>query len=148
MRKLTLKTLIAKGACKDQVELFKAAFGGRVDVTVALCVKHAGQFDWSWAARNLLSEAGRTDYDRARAPAWADYERAIVEASADYDSATVEASIVYHRATAPAWAEYNRAMAVARAGYNRARAPAWADYDRARAVAFATLYIQEVMTDA
>jgi hypothetical protein len=71
MRKLTLKTLIAKGACKDQVDLFKAAFGGRVDVTVALCVKHAGQFDWSWAARNLLSEAGRADYVQEAAQAWA-----------------------------------------------------------------------------
>jgi hypothetical protein len=82
MRELTIKTLIAKGACKDQVELFKAAFGDSVDVTVTLCVEHAGQFNWSWAAHNLLSKAGRTDYERAVAVARSDYERARAEAFA------------------------------------------------------------------
>jgi hypothetical protein len=138
MRELTLKTLIAKGACKDQVDLFVAAFGDSVDVTVALCVKHAGQFKWDWAARNLLSEVGRADYDRDTAVARAGYYHDIAEALAEYE-----------RVMAPALAEYGLAVrGPAVAEYNRDITSAGAEYDHATAEAFAALYIQEVMTDA
>ena len=48
-RTLTLQTLIDKGACSEQVELFRAKFGESVRVTQRLCVSVADAFDWDWA---------------------------------------------------------------------------------------------------
>ena len=120
-RTLTLQTLIDKDACQSQVDLFRQHFGPSVEVTEALCVKHARAFDWPWAARNLLSVSAEADYERVRAAAWADYRRA----------------------NAPAWAEYARAIAPAWADYERATAPAVAEYKRVRAAAWARAYIND-----
>jgi hypothetical protein len=123
---LTLATLKAKGACADQCALFRSKFGDSVDVTPELCVSVAAQFDWGWAACNLLTAPALADYERATAAAWADYDRAkAAPARADFE-----------RATAAAWADYERARAAAWADYDRAKAPALADYGRARAPAF------------
>ena len=54
-RILLLQTLIDKGACSSQVAIFRAKFGESVVVTEALCESVAGIFDWSWAARELLT---------------------------------------------------------------------------------------------
>lgn len=68
---ITLARLRARGACKDQLALFKKLFGGQVEITVELCVKHAADFDWGWAARNLLTAPARAAYEAATAGAWA-----------------------------------------------------------------------------
>jgi hypothetical protein len=49
-RTLTLATLVALGACEDQRNLFHRNFGDSVEITVALCVQHAAEFRWGWAA--------------------------------------------------------------------------------------------------
>ena len=90
-RTLTLATLKKKGACKEQVALFRKMFGRSVEITEALCVEHAAVFSWGWAAENLLT-----------APAWAKHERVTAAALAEC-----------HRVTAPAWAEYDRVTAAA-----------------------------------
>ena len=101
---VTLNQLRRLRACSKQLALFKQLFGEAVTVTEELCLQHAHEFDWSWAARHLLP-----------APADAEYDRALAPADAEYD-----------RATAPARAEWERATAPARAEWDRARAPAFA----------------------
>lgn len=81
-RVLTLATLREKGACKEQVAIFRKMSGARVEITEAWCVEHAGVFSWKWAAEKLLSTPARKayreavalarkSYDEARALAWA-----------------------------------------------------------------------------
>ena len=88
-RTLTLQTLIDKGACSEQVELFRTRFGTSVRVTQRLCVSVADAFAWGWAAQHLLS-----------APAWAEYVRVNAAAQAEHE-----------RVWAAAWAEYDRVTA-------------------------------------
>lgn len=47
-RTLTLATLKSKGACVEQVALFRKMFGKSVQITEALCVEHASAFSWGW----------------------------------------------------------------------------------------------------
>jgi hypothetical protein len=76
MPKITARMLKAKGACASQVEKFKELFPfGSAEVTIDLCVKHAADFDWIWAAENLLNSAAKAEYERVRAEAWAEYQR-------------------------------------------------------------------------
>jgi hypothetical protein len=70
-RTLTLATLKKKGACSEQVALFRKMFGRSVEITEALCVEHASVFSWGWAARNLLTAPACAEYDRVTAAAWA-----------------------------------------------------------------------------
>ena len=101
-RVLTVQTLIDKGACSSQVELFRSMFGEQVRVTQKLCASVADKFDFIWAASHLLSAPALAEYERACAPARAEYERVRASAWAECD-----------RACAPAWAEYQRARAPA-----------------------------------
>jgi hypothetical protein len=76
---LTIDTLTAKDACAPQVDLFRELFGESVTITPELCVEHAAQFDWGWAAENLLTPNSRAEYERVCAPAWAEYKRVCAE---------------------------------------------------------------------
>ncbi len=87
-RTLTLQTLIDKGACSEQVELFRATFGESVRVTQRLCVSVADAFSWPWAARHLLSAPASAEYERVTAPAWAEYKRVTAAARAEYERVT------------------------------------------------------------
>ena len=124
---ITTAILKSHHACDEQVQLFDQLTGGSIELTEDWCLEHAAQFDWHWAARNLLSATARTECDRATAPARAELDRATATAWAERDRATATAQAECDRATA--WAEYDRAIA-----------PAWAEYDRARATAFWNLY--------
>ena len=126
--KIAVKQLRALGACAEQVEMFECLFGASVEVTEALCVKHAQDFGvgaWDWAAGHLLSPSALAEYDAATAPARATYEAARAPARAEYDAARATAWATYEAATATTWAEYDAA-----------RAPAWATYKAAVARAF------------
>ena len=122
--KLHIQTLIDKGACSNQVELFRAMFGESVNVTQELCVSVADKFDFEWTALQLLTPTAQAEYERVRAQAWAEYER-------------VEA---------PVRAKYERVEAPARAEYERVRASAWAEKERVMASTFAELYNAEVQS--
>ena len=76
---ITLSQLKAAGACANALQRFAAAFGESVQVTPALAGKYADQFDWKWAADNLLSIPAWTEYEAARVAAWAKYETARVK---------------------------------------------------------------------
>ena len=58
---ITYGQLGRRGACEDQLELFKKTFPNGISVTseeelVAIAKKFGKEFDIAWAARNLLSE--------------------------------------------------------------------------------------------
>ena len=110
------------GACHSQVDKFKEIFGNKpVAVTVELCVAHAQDFNWDWAANNLLTAPAKTEYSRVVASARSEYNRVV----------------------APARSEYDRVAAAARSEYNRVVAPALAEYDRVVAAAWATAYLNQ-----
>ena len=144
-RTLTLATLVRKGACREQREKFAKLFGKSVEITEALCAEHANEFNWDWAARNLLSASAsaRAAYDAAVAPALAAYDAAMAPAWAAYDAARASAQAAYDAAMAPAWAAYDAAMAPAWAAYAAAMAPARAAYAAAMASAWARAYIAD-----
>jgi hypothetical protein len=122
--KISYAKLKKLGACESQRDLFRTLFGsGLVEITLALCQKHAQQFDWNWCASNLLPEDKRADYNAKRAPLLADY----------------------NAKRAPLLADYNAKRAPLDADYNAKRAPLRADYDALDAEVLA--YILSVMPD-
>ena len=69
------------GACHSQVAKFKEIFGDKsVAVTVELCVAHAQDFNWDWAANNLLTAPARSEYYRVVAAAKTEYDRVVAAA--------------------------------------------------------------------
>ena len=111
---ITLKQLRLKGACWEQADLFKAAFGEAVEVTMDNALKYADKFDWQWAAEHLLLATALKAYEEAVAPA----EKA------------------YREAKAPVWTAYEEATATAGKAYREAMATVWKAYQEARATAF------------
>ena len=73
---LTYEMLRAKGACDQQADKFRALFPAGVVLTEALCVAHASDFDFGWAATNLLSATAREAYEQACATAREVYKQA------------------------------------------------------------------------
>ena len=120
-RTLTLATLKKKGACSEQVALFRKLFGKSVEITEALCAEHAKAFSWEWAAGNLLTAAACVEYRHVTAAAWAEYDRVV----------------------APAWAECLRVAAAALEEYKRVAAAACAEYQRVTAAAWARAHISD-----
>ena len=92
---VTLKQLDKLDACTGPRNLFEKLFGASVEITKDLCLKHASDFDWAWAADNLLGASARAEYDKVCASAWAEYDKVCAPAWAEYD-----------KVCASAWAEY------------------------------------------
>ena len=137
--RITLKQLRAAGACADQRELFKEKFGDYVDVTAALCLEHAEDFDWDWAADNLLPRPARRAFNKAEDAAW----RVFEEAQADLLRA-------YQKVVDQMWSGFDKplgeviltakeveALADAQRAYMEATAPYRRAYNEATARAFA-----------
>jgi hypothetical protein len=99
---ITLKQLRLKGACWEQADLFKAAFGEKVEVTMDNAVQYADKFDWTWAAEHLLP-----------APAWKAYLEAKAPAGKAYQEAVATAGKAYQKAMATVWKAYLEARATA-----------------------------------
>ena len=72
--KITLKDLRRMGACSGQVELFKSLFGGEVEMTRENVLQYGAQFDLTWLASKIMSEAQYADYKSKRDALDADYE--------------------------------------------------------------------------
>jgi hypothetical protein len=94
-RILTLKTIIEAGTCSDQVNLFKAMFGEKVEVTISLCKKVATEYDWNWAAVHFLSSQAYKIYIKAT-----EYARKIY-----FNTEGQQAWEDYKMTTASAWAK-------------------------------------------
>jgi len=54
--RITVRQLNRRGACLAQVTEFRMRFGSEVEVTLEACVAVAHDFDFEWAADELLHE--------------------------------------------------------------------------------------------
>ena len=126
MTKITSSLLRAKGACSEQVELFKSLDGDSLELTEALCLEHAEKFNWGWAAHNLLSRKALDKYNHAMDVAWTEYENIEDLARAKYNytvtSAPGKPTQVMTDVLSSALAEYNRVVDPAFAKRNHVRA--------------------------
>ena len=132
--KITLKML--EGACKPQRDLFSELFGEEVELTLELCIEHAAEFDWYWAAQNLLSPKATAEYDNAIAPASEAFNKAFDSASAEYKKAYDSACADYKKAIDSASAAYKKAIDSASAAYKKAISTASEAFSKALATAF------------
>ena len=77
-----LQQLEERRACENQVRLFERLFGEQVKVTKALCLKHANDFRFEWAALYLLSPLAQAEYEKLMKPARAKTQQAMVKGCA------------------------------------------------------------------
>jgi hypothetical protein len=124
---ITAAQLEAAGACAHQFDKFLRLFpDGRAEVTVKRAVQLAGEFNWYWAACNLLKAGPLAAFNAAMAGPRAAYNAAMAGPRSAYDAARVEAEAAYNAARAGPRAAYAAAMAGPRAAYNAAMAEAFA----------------------
>lgn len=74
---LTLKKLKAKGACGPAVDLFKAKWGEKLEVTEEAFVAAAQEFDWWWGAYELLKQKKREQYMKVMEDAENEFDKSI-----------------------------------------------------------------------
>lgn len=70
---ITYEQLQSLGACGEQRIRFRQLFGEQVTWTMELAEKHAGEFDWTWAAEHLLdgyNEPYRLRYSQTVQQVW------------------------------------------------------------------------------
>ena len=116
MKYITLEQLLAKKACKEQVELFKQHFpSGNALVTIKRARALSSVFDFQWAADNLLTPAAQEAYEAVR--------RSALEA---YEAVRRSALEAYEAVERLAWEDYMAVKRPAREAYNAARAAAFA----------------------
>ncbi len=128
---LTYEMLQAKGACAVQAHKFRDLFPGGVVLTEALCLAHASNFNFTWGARNLLSDTAREAYEKACAPDLEAYSKACDTAWEAYCKAVSHAQEAYCKACDTAQEAYSKACAPALEAYEKASAPAWEAYCKA-----------------
>ena len=99
---ITRKLLEAKGACREQVEVFAKAWPDGGPVTPENCLEAVRLgLDLGWAAQHLLKAAALRAYDEG--PAWRAYEEARAAALRAYKEARAAALRAYDEAEAPAF---------------------------------------------
>lgn len=155
MRTLTLAKLVEKSACIVQRDLFRRHFGDSVKITQDTVKSVASDFNWKWAAENLLSVEGYKAYRNRQTRISKAYNKvynaAIIEIRKVYDDATAEARKTYRAAVAGAGEDYDAVNNIAGKIYEKAcdgpckvyYAAAFEPhkvYDAACAAAFAKIY--------
>jgi hypothetical protein len=132
MTHITLAQLEKHGACTEQLLLFKQMFGDSVQVTEALAIEVAEQFDFAWAADELLGDDARAEYYKLCHFFYEEYKKVRNLAWAEYDQVRESA-----------WAEYKKVDDFFYEKYSKVRESAWAEYCKVCASAFARLYIAQ-----
>ncbi len=100
---ITLKELKRLYACSGEVARFEKLFGKRVRVTKKLCLEHAQDVDWDWAAWHLLGDDAREVYWADRRAGWDVYHAAEQPARETYEAVKHPAKEVYNVALALAF---------------------------------------------
>lgn len=142
-RILTAAKLRAINAHRDHLELFVRSFGKSVEITEALCVKHANVFKFGWPVRDLLSKEAEAVYRSSIIEARAAYASAFDQAKAVRVNAVAEARPLYYDPVAALTVSYERACRKAWADYNTATEEAQTIYDTVCAAAWARAYIND-----
>lgn len=81
---ITVDQLVSANACEKQLKLFTDLFGKEVEVTEDLCVIHAMDFAWNWAASKLMPnkydaylddiKAKQMEFGKRSEAVWGEYE--------------------------------------------------------------------------
>ncbi len=124
-RILTLETLKLMNACYGQALLFQELFGDSVEITPELCIKHANDFDYNWAARNLLSKTG--------------YDKYLIEKNAAWDKYRSEKNAAWDKFRATGHATSNKYLTEENVALDKYRAERHAAYDKYCAAFFSSL---------
>ena len=150
MTYLKLETLARLDACRDYRSKFEQLFGEGVEVTVELCEKHAGDFDWEWAVGKLLTGEQRAEFWETVRPALEKCKATYFPAMNKMDAVTNAAYDKYDavwrdphasvEARNAAQQEYNDTCDKASAEYSAVRDPAWAAYYVTCAKTFGELF--------
>jgi hypothetical protein len=125
---ITYKELRDKGACVDQLALFKSRFGAAVTVTVEGALGLAKGFDLNWLDKHFLTGAISAEYKTKHASIWAEYEAKRASIWAEYNTKRASISAEYEAKRASILAEYNTKRASIWAEYEAKRAPILAEY--------------------
>ena len=118
--KITAELLCAKGACTDQIALFRKFYPKGKNVTLAACLRHAARFKWRWATLNLLSEPAQKACIKEIDTALEAYAKASLAAWKASGKASGAAW------TAAAWKARDKVLATALVAYYKASATAFA----------------------
>ena len=106
---ITLSLLKSKGACDNQVLLFRNHFGeGPAPLDDATALRMASVFDFGWAAQNLLSPEGWKAYEEAEESLWKTYDDARAPLLKAYKEAKAPLLKAYEDATALAFVAISR----------------------------------------
>ena len=108
---ITVKLLKKHKACKEQVDLFAATFPNGAHVTEAACLAVADQFDFRWAADNLLPRKSKAEYKAQRALVRAEYHTKNAPILAWYHTRRAPLCAEYDGQLARIWAEYKAKLA-------------------------------------
>ena len=151
-RVLTRETVLRGNPCEEYRERFIERFPESVEVTVELAVSQATDWDWCWAANELLTSTGKAEWfkrigvaeqehdtvmrpyqdalDEASNQRWAAYDKALEDgyrAGVDYTQRQRTASKVSQRIVEIPRAAERAAREIASKRLNEARAAAWAE---------------------
>jgi len=100
---ITASDLLAKGACKSEVDRFGKVFPKGAALSLRSALKAArNDFDIDWFAIHFLSAATWDDYKKARAPAWDAYVKTIAPDWDACEEARATAFDTYKKARAKA----------------------------------------------
>jgi hypothetical protein len=146
-RILTRQMVMGHDPCPSQRNLFMERFPEQVEVTVELAVSQASDWDWYWAADELLSYDGyrqwqairqaangqftsplepyRELFDQAYDAAWVARDEVL---RGDFSVPEVGAAqMTFEESLAIPWAALAAAKKIATDRYKRATAKAWAE---------------------
>lgn len=134
--------------CEEGAAHFRTLFPEGAVPTQEFCNQYAQALDFRWAAKNLLTNA---EYSR--------FERLAMAARAEFDDIALPAYAAYNAVHGPAWQQYLRnlrradivdawsvlqkGLAPAQEAQNAALLPALEALDRAIARAFGAIWCQE-----
>jgi len=154
-RVLTRETVMRGNPCDEYRERFNERFPESVEVTVELAVSQAEDWDWYWAASQLLTTNGYNTFCNNQRTAEGKYDAVMQPYRVLMDAAYSEADSVYQQALNEGYTlhytvRYDRAnkayaevMAVPRAAIAAARKIAQKRLNEAHAKAWAEIFISE-----
>jgi len=144
MKPINAKRLQSLKACRTQVQKFQEIFGDTdAPLTVETAIQYATEFDWDWAAQNLLKAPHLKACQEAVASLWKAYDEAEAPLSKAYQEAVASLWKAYDEAVAPLWKAYQEEIISLWEAYQEAVAPHLKACQEAEARTFAELYIQQ-----
>ena len=132
---ITIELLKEHKACENQVDKFKELFGEKIVPTRELCLLHAQDFDFGWAARFLSKQANKF-YQETIAPIKKFFNEDTTTALKVFNETIAPARKVFDEAIAPAWTVYEEAIAPAEKAFKESTAPAHKVFKEATALAW------------